>query len=280
MKISRAIRKAWSAYTAAPGETAKFLTVETCLTLLCLAPLLFLTKEELAPLAWLSLVLWVLVMLPARMNAALAMRDALAGGSLGSTQLIGLKGYGTKWLYGLKRVFFLLLWSAPLIVLGVLFRIHFSGDTDSFTVLRMIKNDLGGGDQMRGILMVALMAVAALLILMIGCAFHSGARHAFAQGDPKLVRGHHGKVLLVWLASLMAILPILTAVAVAVIRYLPALSDLNGLVMGTVNLPDTRGTLLILGAGFLLTLPLLPFRSLIPAAYVEGLRSPGRRRRR
>jgi hypothetical protein len=114
--------------------------------------------------------------------------------------------------------------------------------------------------------------VAALLTLMIGCAFHSSARHAFAQGDPGLVKHHHGKILLAWLAPLLSILPMIMAVAVTVFRYLPVLSDLNGLLMKTVELPCTRGTLVILGAGVLLTLPLLPLRSLIPAAFVDGLR--------
>ena len=272
MKISAAIRNAWKAYTASFGETMKFLLVEACLTLICLAPLLFLNQKGMAVWACASAVLWVLVMIPARMNAALAMRDGLRGGPLCSPVLAEGKNYGRKLGFGLKRLGFLILWSAPLIALAIEVRIHFSGDIDSFTVLRMIKNDLGGGDQLRGILTVAGMIVAALLTLMIGCAFHSGARHAFAQGDPGLVKHHHGKILLAWLASLLSILPMILAVAVTVLRYLPALSDLNGLLMKTVELPSTRGTLVILGAGALLTLPLLPLRSLIPAAFVDGLR--------
>ncbi len=280
MSISKAIGKAWRAYTASFGATLRFLAVEGCLTLICLAPLLSLTDAALAPAAWAALVLWVFLMLPARMNAAQAMRDAFRGGSLGGRALGSLAGYGGKLVFALKRVGFLLLWSAPLIALAILFRIHFAGEVDSFTVLRMVKNDLGGGDQLTGLLVVAAALVAALLILMFGCAFHSGARHAFAQGDPRLVRRRHGKVLGAWFASLLAILPMLIAVVCVVFRYLPAVSDLNGLLMGTSDLPDTRGTLLILGAGAVLTLPLLPLRSLIPAALVDGLKEGGRRRRR
>ncbi len=278
MKISASVAKAWKACTASPAGTLKFLLTEGCLTLLCLAPLLFLTKKELAPAALACPVLWLLIMLPARVNAAMDMENALRSGEgsgLGSTRLVDFRNYGQKLGCGLKRLFFLALWSAPLIVLAVVARAHISGETDSFTVLRMIKNNLGGGDQITGLLVVAGMAVAALLILVFGCAFHSGARHAFAQGEPSLVNGHHGGVLLAWLASLLSLIPLLAALAAAVIRYLPAVSDLNALLMNTVELPDTRGTLMILAAGALLTIPLLPLRSMISAAYVDGLRKRG-----
>jgi hypothetical protein len=250
----------------------KFLLTEACLTLICLAPLLFLTNGRLAAGALLCVPLWLLMMLPARMNAAAAMRDGLRGGDLGGRRLIETDGYGRKLAFGLKRLLFLALWGSPLIALGIVFRIHFSGEVDSFTVLRMIKNDLGGGDQMRGILVLVLVTLAALLLLALGCAFHSGARHAFAQGDRELVRGHHGRIVLCWLSSLLSILPLLIAVAAVILRYIPVLTDLNGLLMKTAELPSTKGTLVILGIGALLTLPLLPLRSLIPAAFVDGLK--------
>lgn len=271
MKISTAVRKAWKAYTASFGGTMGFLLAEGCLTLICLAPLLCLSRAELAPGALITLPLWLFLLIPLRMNAAGAMRRVLAGGSLCGPDLISMENYEKKLGCGLKRVGFLLLWSIPLIVLGIVIRNHFSGEVDSFTVLRMIKNNLGGGDQMRGILVLAAMIVGSLLLLTAGCAFHSGARHAFARGNLSLVQGHHGKVILTWLASLLSILPLLIALLAVILRYLPALSDLNGLIMKTVQLPPVRETLMILGVGLLLTLPLLPLRSLIQAAYVDGL---------
>ena len=272
MKMSRVIQNAWKAYTASFGGTMKFLLTEICLRMICLAPLLFLSNNGLASMAWASLILWALLLLPARMNAAEAMAEALAGGSLCSRRLISTENYGGKLLFGLKRAGFLLLWGAPAIALAIVGKIHFSGDVDSFTVLRMIKNDLGGGDQMRGIMVLLLAVLASLLILTAGCAFHSGARHARAQGDRSLVQGHHGKVMGAWLASLAAVLPLLIAVIAVICRYAPALSDLNGLLMKTVTLPSTRGTAIILAVGLALTLPLLPLRSLIQAAHVEGLK--------
>ena len=169
MKVSTAVRNAWRAYTASFGQTMKFLLIELCLVMICLAPLLFLTDASLAPFAAGAAVLWLLVRVPGRMNAALAMRDALRGGrqKLGGPRLAELAGYGKKLVCGLKRGFFLLLWSIPLIALAVEFRIHFSGEVDSFTVLRMIKNDLGGGDQMRGILVVAGMLALSLIVFVL-----------------------------------------------------------------------------------------------------------------
>ena len=73
MKISTSIRNAWKAYTFSFGNTMKFLLTELCLRMICLAPLLFLSRGGLAPLAWASLALGVFLLLPARMNAAEAM---------------------------------------------------------------------------------------------------------------------------------------------------------------------------------------------------------------
>ena len=113
--------------------------------------------------------------------------------------------------------------------------------------------------------------VAAVLLLAFGCAFHSGDRHAFVRNNPKMLRGHHGKIVLSWLCSLITLLPIIIAIVAVIIRYLPVLQDLNGLVMKTVSLPSTKVSLIILAVGGVLTIPLLPLRPLIPAAFVNGL---------
>ncbi len=278
MKISQAIRKAWQAYTAHPGDTLKFLITELCLTLICCAPLLFLFDQKLMWLSLISVPLFLVILIPARMNAALAMRDALAGGRLFSRQLVDLSGFGAKLACGLKRCFFLLLWAAPLLVSLYLIWTHISGEMDGFTLMRMIRKDFGGGDLFRGAALIAGAVLLTVLLLVFGFAFHSGARHAFAQGSPARVRGHHGKIVLTWLAALLAVLFFLAALVIAVSRYVPVLSDLNGLFMGSVNLPSTRVTLIILGAGALLSLPLLPLRSLISAAFVSGLKEKEARR--
>ncbi len=271
MKISEAFRKAGRTCTARPGETLKFLLTEACLTLMCLAPALFLSNEKLKWPALISVVLFLLILLPARVNAALAMKDALRGGSLFSRQLVDLSGYGRKLGHALKRAFFLLLWAAPLAVSVYLIWIHIAGEMDGFTLMRMIRSDIGGGDLFRGVMIIGLAVVFTILLLAFGCAFHSGTRHAFARGNAALVRGHHGKIVLTWLAALVGVLPLIISLVVLVFRYAPVLGDLNGLFMGSVNLPSTRVSLIILGVGALLSVPLLPFRSLVISAHVDGL---------
>ena len=272
MKISAAFRNAFRVYFGSFGATLKFLIVELCFTLAVLAPLLFLTAEGgLKWLALLSVLFFFAVMLWARVNAAGAMWDSLNGGSLFSMSLADTTAYGKKVAYGLKRFALLLLWAAPLIACIVIARVHMAGETDGFTVLRMIKA-FGGGDLMTGMLYLMLILIASILLFAFGCAFHSGDRHAFVRQDPKRVRGHHGKILLTWLCALVSILPMLVAVVLLVLRYMPVLSDPSGFVAGTVDLPPTKGSAIIAGVGAVLTIPFLPLRSLITAAYVEGLK--------
>ena len=271
MKISSAFRDAFRVYFGHFGATARFLITELCMTLAAVAPLLFLAEDRLRMLALLAVLFWLVLMFWARVNAAAAMRDALNGGSLFGLQLADPAGYGAKLLYGLKRCLLLILWGLPLIVCLVIAKIHISGDTDGFTVLRLIKG-FGGGDLMTGILYLALILAAALLLLAAGCAFHSGDRHAFVRDDPKLVKGHRGKIMLCWLCALVSLLPLLIALAALVSRYLPVLGDLNGIVSGSAHLPDTKTSVIILAVGAVLTIPLLPLRSLITAAFVNGLK--------
>ncbi len=268
MKLSDMIRKAWKAYTASFGETLKFLVIEACLTLFCLTPLLFLSKGKLAPLAWISVPLWFLILIPARMNAAEVMAGALEGGKLGSVALVSGERYGAKLVCGLKRFGFLLLWGIPLIFCGAEFRIHFSGTTDSLTVLRMVIS-LGGGDMMNGIRILGWILAGSLLVFTAGCAFHSCARHAFARGGCRL---RHGKVILCWLIGLVCVLPMLAAAVLVVFRYLPVLRNVTDIVRKTAKLPDTKGTLMMLAAGAVLTLPLLPLRSLLLSACAESMK--------
>ena len=272
MKIKDAIRNAMRVYTRRGGDTLWFLVTEGCMTLICLTPALFLFDASLRMLAWGVIPMWLLVMLPLRMNAAAVMQDALEGGSLFQRALGDFSGYGRKLLCGLKRAGFLLLWGLPAIFMAYQIREHVSGEMDGFTLMRMIRSDFGGGDLVRGVLVIAGIVVGTGLLILIGCAFHSGARHAFALGDPALPRGRHGKIVGIWVVSLISILPMLIALGATVVRYLPAFQDLNGLFMKTVQLPSTRGTVLILGMGALLTIPLLPLRSLIIAACMHGLR--------
>ena len=272
MKISAAFRDAFRAYTGHPGASVKFLVVEACMTLAAFTPLLFLSDSGLKWLALLAVPFYLLLILWARVNAAAAMRDALNGESLFSLRLAEPDGYGKKLAYGLKRFLMLLCWAAPLIASVIIAKAHISGvgDTDGFTLLRMIKG-FGGGEIVTGVLYLALIFLGTVLLLCFGCAFHSGDRHAFVRGNPKLVKRHHGKIVLCWLCSLAALLPLIIAIIAVIIRYLPALGDLTAVVKKEMPLPSSKVTVIILAVGAALTVPLLPLRSLICAAFVNGL---------
>ena len=77
--------------------------------------------------------------------------------------------------------------------------------------------------------------------------------------------------MLCWLCSLVALLPMILAIVAVVLRYLPLLGNLTALLTKQMSLPSTKESLIILAAGAVLTLPLLPLRSMIPAAFVNGL---------
>ena len=268
MSISSAFRNAFRVCFRHPADTLKFLVTELCLMLICLTPALFMADSGLWYLAVLTVPMWVLIMFPARMNAAEVMQDSLRGGRLFRFGLADASRWGEKVLCGLKRTGFLLLWASPLIAAAVYAWQHFSGLVDGFTLIAMIKQ-FGGGDFMTGIRYLLLILLGLILILLIGFGFHSGARHARAQGSLKLMNGRHGKNLLGWICAQVMLLPLLAAAAIAVTRYVPVISNVSGLMTGSVKLPSTRETLIILAAGALLTLPLLPIRSMITAAVMK-----------
>ena len=49
-------------------------------------------------------------------------------------------------------------------------------------------------------------------------------------------------------------------------------ADVDELIRGTARLPDTKTSLIIAGIGAVLTVPLMPIRSLMIAAWVRGLK--------
>ena len=270
MKISAAFKNAFRAYRMHFGDTIKYLVVEACITAAVFTPFLFLTNNKLKWFALLTVPFYLLLILWARVNSAAAMRDALNGGRLFSYRLVEPAGYGRKTLYGLKRCLMLMFWGSPMIAFLVLFLVHFYGNTDAFTLLRAIKS-FGGEDVVTGVIYLILIFIATLILLAFGCAFHSGDRHAFVRENPKLVKGHHGKIVLTWLSSLAALLPLIIAIFAVVVYYLPALNDVTDILMQEKSLPSAKLPAILLAAGAVLTLPLLPLRSLIHAAFVDGL---------
>ena len=272
MKISQAFGKAIRTVTAQKGETLKFLATELALTAMCLAPLLFLTeKGPLKYLAALAAPLWLLVKVPARLNAAAAMQDSLGEGKIFSLRLADPGNYGRKTGYAFGRLGLLILWSLPMIAALIYAWDKYSGETDGLTVLDMIYN-FGGQDMKTGVIYLLLIFVGLVILAALGAGFHSGDRHAFVLDRKGLLKGRRWKVLLCRICSLVFLLPLIIAAVIVVFRYAPLLNDVSGVVSGDVPRPSTRTTLIILGIGAVLTLPMLPLRSMVTAAYVNGLK--------
>lgn len=272
MKISQAFRTAIRTVSGRKAETLKFLAVEGALTLMCLAPLLFLTeKGPMRYCAALSAVMWLLIKIPARVNAAAAMQDSLGGGRLFSPGLADPGNYLKKLGYGLGRLGLLALWAAPLTAALLFAWEKYSGDTDGLTVMNMIY-EFGGKDMKTGVIYLLLILAALFLLFALGAGFHSGDRHARVLGEKGLLKGKRPKVLLCRICSLVFLLPLLIAGLAAMLRYVPLLNNVSGVISGDVSMPSTTPALIILAAGIALTVPLIPLRSMVTAAYVRGLR--------
>ena len=276
--LGLAFSRAFSAGEKRIGNLLKFLLVEVCFRLMGLAPLLFLLAPGYRYLAALALPVWLLVVNPARVNAAAAMQDCLAGGSIFSYRLADGSRWGAQVISGVKRMGFLLLWLLPLAGTGLYIWNYWLdiGKVDAITWINMMK-DAGNDDFMTGVINTALPMVvmlgASLVILVIGIAFHSGARHALALGNKALANGHHGKLVLGWICSLILMTPLWIAVVILVLRFISMAggkSDMTELMNQVKGLKSF--ILLTLGGGVLLTLPLLPFRSLMIADMVRQMK--------
>ena len=254
MSILQAFADARRTVSGQKKEALKFLAVELAVTAICLAPLLFLTENgDMKYLAALAAPLWLLVKIPARLNAAAAMQDGLGEGKMFSLRLADPGNYGRKVGYALSRLGLLILWSLPLTVLDMIYQ-------------------FGGQDMKTGVFYLTLILAGLLILAALGAGFHSGDRHAFVLDRKGLLKGNRFGVLLCRICSVILLLPLIIAAVIAILRYLPLMNDISGVVAGDVPLPSTRTTLIILGIGAVLTLPLLPLRSMMTAAYVNGLK--------
>ncbi len=273
MKMSKILSKTAQVFFEKSGQGIVCVLVQLALRLMVAAPLLFLVTTEVPYLALLSIPLYLLIIPVARQNMAEAMQDAIAGGELLSTKLISTENYGRKFLRGLKQALLMLLWAALFIAATVVLLWAYAGQIDAFTLMRVVM-DLGGGSFMNGIKLVLVIYAATALPIVLGCAFHSGARHAYALGDKKLIRGHRGGVMLVWLAGLVALIPFFAVVGWAGMDFVSGLvSALGNLGGGSIQLPSLGNKVYIIAAAaVVLLLPRLCFKQLMTAVYVRGLK--------
>ena len=282
VRIFRSFARAVAAGCRHPGDTLKFLLIEISLTLTGLTPLLFLMAPRFRFLAVLAYPIWLLVVNPARMNAAAAMQDSLADGRIFSFRLLDCSRWRDQVVCGAKRAGLLLLWTLPLAGTALYIWNYWVevGKVDAITWVGMMK-EAGNDDFLTGVINTALPLVVmlgtSLLILIIGFAFHSGARHALALGKPDMISGHHGKLVLGWICSLLFMLPLWIAVGILAGRFISmahAKTDVTELMNQLKGLKSF--ILLMLAGGAVLTLPLLPFRSLMVAGLVNQMKDDER----
>lgn len=246
------------------------LLVELVLRGIALSPVLFLADKALAPLALLAIPMYILIVLPARQNYALALQDMMDGGSVFSVQLVCMKDYGRKLWRGVKGMICMLLWSA-LTIAGVwLLYAAIMGLVDFITLMRIFSAI--GGTVVDGVLIVAAAVAASMLLILLGCAVHSGTRHAIAMGDKKLLKGNRVRLCALWFLGLMLLIPFVAVAVLVFGGYVGTLIDaLKNMQMPSIAL-TAKQTALLIGSAILLLCPVLPLKNLLPAVYLRKVK--------
>ena len=267
MKLKPVLTEALRLYKTNFALLMLNLLVQLVLRAVALTPLLFLADKALAPLALLALPLYLLIALPARQNVALALQDMISGGSVFSLRLLSTEDYGRKLLRGLKGTLYMLLWSALTLTGVTLLFLSFKGLTDGFTLMGVFY--VIGGSVADGVWIVLGALCASTLLILLGCALHSGSRHAAALGDKTLLRGNRLRLMALWFLGLILVIPFVIVVVAVLGSFILTLPEaLRNMQLPSLTLTAPQWIGLLLGAMALL-LPLLPLKNLLPAVYLH-----------
>ncbi len=267
MKLKPVLKESLHLYKRNLPQLCLALLVELVLRAMALTPLLFRTDKALAPLSWLTIPLYLLIVLPARQNYALALQDMMAGGSVFSLRLIDPRDYWKKLWRGLKGTVCILLWSSVTIAGVWLLYAAVMGLVDFITLMGIFKSI--GGNVVDGVMLVAAAVVASCLLIMLGCAVHSGSRHAIAMGEKRLMKGNRLRLIGLWFIGVLLVVPFAAVVAAALSDYVMTLiAALKQLKLPSFALSGKQAAMLIGGAAVLL-FPALPLKSLLPAVYLR-----------
>ena len=243
------------------------LLVQGVLRCIALTPLLFLADKALAPLALLALPLYLLIALPARQNVALALQDMIGGGSVFSLRLLSTADYARKLLRGLKGTLCMLLWSALTLTGIALLFLSFKGLTDGFTLMGVFY--VIGGSVADGVWIVLGALCASTLLILLGCALHSGSRHATALVDKALLRGNRLRLMGLWFLGMLLVIPFVIVVIAVLGSFILTLPDaLRNMQLPSLTLTVSQWGVLFVSVAVLL-LPLLPLKNLLPAVYLH-----------
>ena len=267
MKMKPVLKESLRLYKKNFPQLCLALLVELVLRGIALSPVLFLADKALAPLALLAIPLYILIVLPARQNYALALQDMMNGGSVFSLQLVCPKDYWKKLLHGVKGMVCILLWSALTIAGVSLLYAAIMGMVDFITLMRIFSAI--GGSVMDGVMIVAAAVAASCLLILLGCAVHSGSRHAAALGNKKLMRGNRLRLTALWFVGLLLVVPFVVVAAATLGDYARTLiSALKQLQLPSFALTVPQSAALI-GGAMLLLFPALPLKNLLPAVYLH-----------
>lgn len=267
MKLKPVLTEALRLYKTNFALLMLNLLVQLVLRAVALTPLLFLADRALAPLALLALPLYLLIALPARQNVALALQDMISGGSVFSLRLLSTEDYGRKLLRGLKGTLYMLLWSALTLTGVTLLFLSFKGLTDGFTLMGVFY--VIGGSVADGVWIVLGALCASTLLILLGCALHSGSRHAAALGDKTLLQGNRLRLMALWFLGMLLVIPFVIVVIAVLGSFILTLPEaLRNMQLPALTLTAPQWIGLLLGAMALL-LPLLPLKNLLPAVYLH-----------
>ena len=270
MKLNSVWKDTFRIYKKNFGSLCLALLVELVLRAIALSPLLFLADKALAPLACIAIPLYLLIVLPARQNYAIALQDMLNGGSVFTPQLISVKDYWRKLLCGLKGTLCILLWSAITIAGVSWLYAAVMGMVDFITLMSIFKAI--GGNVMDGIMIVAGAVGASCLLIVLGCAVHSGSRHAVALGNRKLLKGHRLRLTALWFLGCLLMVPFAAVLVYTLGDYaLSLVRELKNLKLPALEL-NARQLALLVGGAAVLLLPLLPLKNLFPAVYLRKVK--------
>lgn len=271
MKMKPVLKESLRLYKKNFPQLCLALLVEVVLRAIALSPLLFLADKTLAPLAYIAIPLYILIVLPARQNYALALQDMMDGGSVFTVQLISARDYWKKLFRGAKGMVCILLWSAVTVVSVSLLYAALTGLVDVLTLMR-ICSSIGGGDFVKGLMIILGGIAASTLLILLGCALHSGSRHAAAMGDRKLLKGSRLRLTALWFLGLVLVIPFAAVVVATMGDYaMTLIEELKNWSFPAFTLNARQTAMLIAGAVVLL-FPLLPLKNMLPAVYLRKVK--------
>ena len=118
-----------------------------------------------------------------------------------------------------------------------------------------------------------------LLFPLFGVMFHSGTRHACALNDRKLVKGHRGQLIRLWLSGLMFVLPVaicvvalIAVIGVSAVQFTTEWFNNLMAVPSMSALMPPKWLLAVTAVSAVLMLVTNPMRSLLPAIFLRGVK--------